>query len=169
MRKAGAESSIVAKMTNVPGTNRARWARRIRGGEMTCNQPSAPVTLAVCGDPISSRALVLLLQGLHYDARFLPLSSAGDPQLLDGVLVLLLTPTERLSNKYRETLFALLRDEVRAANIAILDLSGYSGETRGAQLVVPYRAVRWPWSTAELERQIEEALATSSGVDQGTR
>lgn len=127
------------------------------------------MTLAVCGDPVISRALVLLLRGLHYDARFLPLSSAaGDPEPLDGVLLLLLTPTERLSNRYRETLFTLLRDEVGAANIAILDLSGYSGETRGAQLVDPYRVVRWPWSTEELERRIEEALSASSGVDQGT-
>jgi hypothetical protein len=125
------------------------------------------VTLAVCGDPVISRALVLLLRGLHYNAKYLPLSSAGDPEPLEGVLLLLLTPTERLSNRYPETLFALLRDEVRAANIAILDLSGYSGEMRGARLVDPYRVVRWPWSTEELERRIEEALSASSGVDQG--
>jgi hypothetical protein len=136
---------------------------------MTCDQPSAPVTLAVCGDPIISRALVLLLQGLHYDVRYLPLSSAGDLEPLDGVLLLLLTPTERLSSRHRETLFTLLSDEVRATTIAILDLSGYSGEMGGAQLVDLYRVVRWPWMPEELERQIEETLSASPRMDPGIR
>jgi hypothetical protein len=37
-----------------------------------------PITLAVCGDSITCRALMLVLRGPDYDVRFLPAASLGE-------------------------------------------------------------------------------------------
>ena len=42
-------------------------------------QASAPLVVAICGDPVVGRALALLLQGSNYDTRFLTASSLGEP------------------------------------------------------------------------------------------
>ena len=126
---------------------------------MTCNQPSAPVTLAICGDPIVSRALALLLQGHHYDARFLPLSSAGDLEPLDGMQLVVLSPTPELSASRREILVASLADRASTAGIPILELVATSGQAQvnGVRNGL-WRSVPWPCGAEQLKRCIEEIM-----------
>src|SRR5918912_1220878 len=62
---------------------------------------SFQATLAVFGDPIVGRALVLLLRGYRYEARFMPASSSSSSiemsGLLEDILLVLVTPTRSLS------------------------------------------------------------------------
>ena len=128
---------------------------------MTCYLP-ASVGLAVWGDPVVSRALVLLLRGSGYDARFLNASFLGEPGLLEGIQLLLITPTPKLNTKRRKALLGALRDTPEAVRIAIVELVTTFGGTgeRGArerwESVVP-----WPCRTEELERRIEATLLAS--------
>ncbi len=120
------------------------------------------VFVAVSGDPVVGRALVLLLQGPRYDVRFVPASSLGEPGVLEGVGLVLLTPTWELNGEDRDALVAALKG---AAETPILELtSSFSEETRnGDARVGPEHAVPWPCSTEELERRIQAALLADPG------
>ena len=128
-------------------------------------------TLAVFGDPIVGRALVLLLRGYRYEARFLPASSSSSSiemsGLLEDILLVLVTPTRSLSAGQRENLLASLKKKAGTMHIPILELvePSSSGGTRdgeegwaGGELK---RAVPWPCGTEELVRRIEAALSTA--------
>jgi len=124
---------------------------------------AAPITLAVCGDPIVGRALVLLLRGSDYDAKFLPLSTLSEAGLLEDVQLLLLTPEPDAAR--REARRASL-DGAGAAEILTLELvvvaeDGQEGGTRAWS----ERAVLWPCSTDELKQQLETAIFEKSGAD----
>ena len=54
------------------------------------------MVVAICGEPVVGRTLALLLGGSNYDARFLTASSLGEPGSLEGVRLLVLTPTWEL-------------------------------------------------------------------------
>ena len=97
---------------------------------MTRSLASAPVTLGIFGDPVVGRALVLLLRGPRYEARFLPASSSGVPEALDDMQLVLLGPTPGLSAGRRETLVASLVDTAVVAGIPILELVVPSGRGR---------------------------------------
>ncbi len=121
--------------------------------------------MAVCGDPVVGRALVLLLQGPRYDVRFVPASSWGEPGALEGVELVLLAPTWELNGEGRDALLASLRGAPGAAKAPILELtSSFSEGTRvGDVRVGPEQTVPWPCSTEELERRIQAALFADPG------
>jgi hypothetical protein len=130
---------------------------------------STLTTLAVCGDPIVSRALVLLLRGLSYDTRFLPVSSLSEPEVLESVQLLLFAPTPELSTEHRNALLASLKDTPGAEEVPVLELVAASeevqeGEARkGSEYVLS-----WPCRAEELKRRIQAILPAHSGEDQVT-
>jgi hypothetical protein len=124
-------------------------------------QASAPMVVAICGDPVVGRALALLLRGSNYDARFLTASSLGEPGALEGVRLLVLTPTWELDADSRKALLASLRDASEAAEAPILELTSSPGGPRnGHAWLRPDHIVSWPCSPEELERRIQAALLT---------
>ena len=133
---------------------------------MTRSPASAPVTLGIFGDQVVGRALVLLLRGPRYDARFLPASSSGVPEALDDMQLVLLGPRPGLSAGRRETLVASLVDTAVVAGIPILELVVPSGRGREEErrVRVGRGEVSWPCSLGELERCIEGALGASHGT-----
>jgi hypothetical protein len=119
------------------------------------------MVVAICGDPVVGRTLALLLRSSHYDARFLTTSSLGERGSLEGVRLLLLTPTWELDADHREALVASLRDASDAARAPILELTSSFGETRnGHARFRPDHIVSWPCSTEKLERRVLAALLT---------
>src|SRR5215211_5666711 len=126
---------------------------------------SIPTTVAISGDKIVGQALALLLQNSHYDVTFLPVAALNESRQLDNVRLLLVTPTQKLSGGRREALLTLLKNTALAANMSILVLSSISGETQGSDWIDPECVVSWPCSTQELERRIEEILASQATAD----
>jgi hypothetical protein len=116
------------------------------------------VFVAVCGDPVVGRALVLLLQGPRYDVRFVPASSLGEPGALEGVGVVLLTPTWELNGEGRDALLTALKGAPGAAEAPILELTSSNGTRIGEVRVGPEHTVSWPCSTEEVERRIQASL-----------
>jgi hypothetical protein len=53
---------------------------------------SAPITLAICGDPVVGRALLVLLRSPRYEVRLLSVSSLSEPtawvKIIDPQMVL---------------------------------------------------------------------------------
>ena len=131
--------------------------------------PARTVFVAVCGDPVVGRALVLLLHGPRYDTRFVPASSLGEPGALEGVELVLLAPAWELSGEGRDALLASLKGASGAAEAPILELtSSFSGVTRiGEVQVGSEHTVPWPCSTEELERRIQAALVVDPGGSNG--
>ncbi len=148
--------------------NRTKKALRDREAEVTYCPGSTPIAVAVCGNPIVGRALVLLLQTYHYDVRFLPASSFREPGSLKGVRLLLLTPMPELSIERRDALVASLRDTLGAMKITILELVSPSGGTQGGARDESEHVVLWPCSPEELKGHIETALLAGPGEDQPT-
>ena len=138
-------------------------------------QVSAPIVVAVSGDPIVGRALALLLRSSLYDPRFLTTSSfLNEAGALEGIRLVLLTPRWELDAGRREDFLASLGtslgSEAGFAQVPILELTSSLGGARNgearngeARLGLEH-TVSWPCSTDELERRIEEALlATMAG------
>lgn len=120
---------------------------------------SAQATLAVCGDPVICRALVLLLRSPGYDVEYLPVPSLGEPGSLADVRVLLLA-LERDDRRRKATL-ELVSEVTVGTEVHVLELStafekrsGPRGEHVWADGKVP-----WPCSTEELKRYIADALS----------
>jgi hypothetical protein len=120
---------------------------------------SAPVSIAVCGESVVGRALVLLLKDSYYDVKFLPAASLREPGSLEGIRLLVLTPTPEWSSGNHEYLLTALEDDVVAADIPILELvtSPERRQDAGARVESRQR-VLWPCSTEELKRRIETIL-----------
>jgi hypothetical protein len=121
------------------------------------------IRVAVCGDPIVGRALVLLLQGPRYDVRFVPTSSLSELGALKGAQLVLLTPTWELNSESRDAFLATLRVEPGAADMPILKLSSSGGSRNGEARVGSEHIVPWPCSTEELERRIQAILFGTAG------
>jgi hypothetical protein len=125
---------------------------------------AVPVAIAISGDPVVGRALVLLLRGYYYDARFLPVSSLGEPGSLRGIQLLLITPMPELSTGRRQALSESLASQTRATKMPILKLVASAKEARGKEARAgPERLVSWPCRTEELKRRIEDALHVEYG------
>lgn len=125
------------------------------------------MALAICGDPVVSRLLVLLLEDSGYEVRFLPRLSLNEPGALEGVRLLLLTPTPELSSERRAALLASLKDIQEAAGLIVLELVTLSDERRREEARDDSRGeswhlVPWPCRLPELKRRIEAALLTNS-------
>jgi hypothetical protein len=119
-------------------------------------------TLAVWGNPIVGRALVLLLRGYGYDARFLPISSL--PESLGGVELLVIAPTRELSTERREAHLALLRGAPGGAKeVPILELVTLSEEPlKGGAQDKTWHTIPWPCKIEKLERRISALLSHAS-------
>jgi len=118
-------------------------------------------SVAVCGDLLGSRIIALLLRDHGYRARYLPSTSSLDETgVLEGVQLLLLTPTPKLSDERRKALLASLEDIREAAEITIMELVTPSAQEwrEEAEKDEAWHKVSWPCRFTELERRIEEAL-----------
>src|SRR5215207_7531962 len=80
------------------------------------------LTILVWGDAVIARALVLLLRGSGYDARYLSASSLSEPKVLEGVQILLLTPVPEPSSKQREAILTSLTNTPGATKIPVIEL-----------------------------------------------
>jgi len=87
--------------------------------------------VAVCGDPVVGRALVLLLQDPRYDVRFVPTSSLSALGSLKGAQLVLVTPTWELNGESRDAFLATLRRALGAAEPPILELTSSAGAQNG--------------------------------------
>jgi hypothetical protein len=146
----GRSSAIIGTEMRVP--------RRQPIEETLYPASATPMVVAVCGDPVVGRALVLLLQGPRYDVRFVPTPSLSDPGSLEGVQLVLLTLTWELNGEGRDALLASLKGAPGAVEAPILELTSSGGARNGEARVAPEHTVPWPCSTEELERRIQAAL-----------
>jgi hypothetical protein len=122
---------------------------------------STATVLGVCGDPVVSRALVLILRGFDYDARLVSISSLSDCESLEGIRLLLLTPMPELSSERCKTLIASLADtgDTRRLPLPTLELVGASVEAQGGGAVEGSEYfVPWPCRTKALARRIQSIL-----------
>jgi hypothetical protein len=163
MRKVSVGAILVADMTETPAADKAALGA---DEAKTAYSVSAPVSIAVLGDPIVGRALTLLLCGPRYDAKFVPTSSVGEPGPLDGAQLVLLAPTPGLSHRRRRALVMSIVSGSAAAGVPILELIGSPvGAQDGDAAVGSGRVVPWPCFLQELERHIEAALLADQGTD----
>jgi hypothetical protein len=124
------------------------------------------IALAVWGDPVIARALVLLLRSSAYKASFLSTSSLEKPGALEDVRLVLLAPAPGLSIQDRESQLASLRVMSRAAKIPVLELVETSKEKpEGPAREASWHILPWPCGIEELERQIEAVLCTDHKVE----
>jgi hypothetical protein len=115
--------------------------------------------LGVCGDPVVSRALVLILRGFDYDARLVSISSLSDCESLEGIRLLLLTPMPELSSERCKTLIASLADTGDTRMLPTVELVGGSVETQEGGAVEGFEYfVPWPCRTEDLAQRIESIL-----------
>ena len=126
---------------------------------------SDPVALTIWGDPIIGKAMVLLLSGDSYKARFLPASPPGGPISLKDSRLLVLTPTPRLSTEQRDTfLKSFLSNMSSNAKMPVLELTPISPSEpirKGRAPNESWHRVPWPCRINELEQCIEAALSAS--------
>jgi hypothetical protein len=127
--------------------------------------PASATTIgvAVTGDPVVGRALVLLLQDPRYDVRFVPTSSLSEPESLKDIQLVLLTPMWELNGEGHDALLASLRGAPGAADTPILELTSSGGARNGEARLGPEHTVPWPCSTEELERRIQATLFAAPG------
>ena len=122
---------------------------------------SGSVTLSVWGDPIVGQALVLLLRGSGYEAKFVPALPSSELPLLKDIHLLVLTPTPQLSAEERETLLASLlrRNTSGTTKLQVLELVVPSEETQeGRMRNATWHGVPWPCKLETLEQHIEATV-----------
>jgi hypothetical protein len=132
------------------------------GGEKDAPRQEGSIALIILGDPVVGRALMLLLRGSGYEAKFVPASSLLSQHLrLKGSDLFLLTPTPQLSVERREALVASLEEGTRALKLPVLELATpTSQETpKGGMEGEWWYCVPWPCSIEELERSIEAVMS----------
>jgi hypothetical protein len=117
-------------------------------------------TLGIYGEPITGRALTLLLRGSGYKVRFLLAQSLGEPEALKDVRLLLLAPTPQLSAEHRDALVASLKGASEAMNMPVLELvTPLEAGRREEVASESWHTVPWPCRSEELEWRIEAAWA----------
>jgi hypothetical protein len=122
---------------------------------------SGLVTLSVWGDPIVGQALVLLLRGSGYEAKFMPALPSSELPLLKDIHLLVLTPTPQLRAEERETLLASLlrRNTPGTTKLQVLELVVPSEETQeGHMRNATWHGVPWPCRLETLEQHIEAVV-----------
>ena len=93
------------------------------------------------------------------DVKFFPAASLREPGSLEGIRLLLLTPTQGWSTDYRESLLEALEDDAVAADLPILELVTSPGRTKDAgDRVESRQRVLWPCSTEGLKQRIATTL-----------
>src|SRR5919199_3718652 len=124
---------------------------------------SPSIALAISGDPVVGRALTLLLKGSGYDTKFVFTSSLKEACVLEGVRLLVLTPTPELSADQRAALLEFLKNVPGVCQTQILELVSFpsaqvqEGEARDKA----WHVVFWPCRFQELERRIERILSSA--------
>jgi hypothetical protein len=133
------------------------------GGEKDAARQEGSIALTILGDPIVGQALMLLLRGSGYEAKFVPASSLSQQLWLKGSDLLLLTPTPELSAEHREALVASLEEGTSSATMQVLELATpLSQETpKGGMEGERWHYVPWPCSIEELERWIEAVMSAA--------
>ena len=121
------------------------------------------MALAISGDPVVGRLLVLLLEDSGHKVGFLPRASLNEPGALEGVRLLILTPTPDLTDERRAALLASLMDTQEATGLTVMELVTLPEEMRREEPreELPddsWHRVPWPTGIAELKRRIEAAL-----------
>ena len=128
-------------------------------GAVSQTRGSGSIALTIWGDHLVGWALVLLLRGESYQAKFLPASSSSEPRSLEGTQLLVLTPTPQLSTKKREALLASLVEDIpRATKLAGLELVMVGQKVpEGRTQNDSWYRVPWPCGLEKLEQHIEAA------------
>ena len=152
------------RASSKPSSILARKEEGMEGyrGEKNAANLEGSIALTILGDPVVGRALMLLLRGSGYEAKYLPASSLLSQHLpLNGSDLLLLTPTPELSSERREALVALLRERTRTAKMQVLELATpLSQETpKGGMEGERWHYVSWPCRIEELEGSIESVMS----------
>ncbi len=103
------------------------------------------------GNPVVGQALKLLLGSVGCDARYLPRLGSDEPDVLEGVQLLLFAG--RVGAEQPEA-SAQLENAAVMAEIPILELVSSTEETQAGNK----RFVLWPCPIEELKRRIDAAL-----------
>ena len=127
---------------------------------VTAYEGSGPISVAISGDRVASRALVLLLGSSIYKARFLPGSALNEPEALKGVQLLLLVPAPELySERWKASVLAPLKDTLKGGELQVVELvMSSSGRQPTEEQDDSWHTVPWPCRIEELERRIEAIL-----------
>jgi hypothetical protein len=143
-----------------PSDERRRRLLEGYGGEKDAANLEGSIALTILGDPVVGRALMLLLRGSGYEAKFVPASPLLSQHLsLPGSDLLVLTPTPELSSEDREALVASLEERTSSLEMQVLELATPFQETpKGAMEGERWHYVPWPCNVEELERWIEAVL-----------
>ena len=119
---------------------------------------ATPKVVRIVGDdPLTSRILMLLLEGAGYEARALEAAAVfEDPSAsLAGVDLVLFMPL--LGDERKNELLDLMKGGSEIAAIPVLNLSTKLNAERMDSMLP------WPWSTEALVRAIEQAMLASGG------
>ncbi len=108
---------------------------------------------------VVGQALELLLRSADYNAKFLANPPLEEPELLDGVRLLIIAP--RLAAGRREAILAAVRSMRATMSIPVLELVDDPEAARGSS----NRIVPWPCRIQDFKRHIEAALCNDSGVN----
>jgi hypothetical protein len=151
-------TEVTSKPLSIP----ARKEEGLEGyvGEKNAAKLEGSIALTILGDPVVGRALMLLLRGSGYEAKFVPASPLLSQHLwLKGSDLVLLTPTPELSSEDREALVASIEERTSSLEMQVLELATPFQETpKGAMEGERWHYVPWPCNVEELERWIEAVL-----------
>jgi hypothetical protein len=112
------------------------------------------------GDLLVGRSLVVALQGVGYDARYLNGTFSDEPaELPEMVELVILAP--RMNTERRKTFLSNMRKSA-IAELPVLELATVLDEVRTEQEGVGL--VAWPCSTEELVRRIEAELLEAEPI-----
>jgi hypothetical protein len=139
-----------------------RGGRPLEGRHVTVSHPrSGSSALAIWGDPIVGKALVLLLRGSGYKAKFVPALPSSKPPSLKDTQLLVLTPTPQLSAEERTSLLtALLGDAAGATKLSVLELVTPSQKTPEELMrSESWYSLTWPCGLEELAQRVEGILS----------
>ena len=141
----------------------------VRGIETDPHPDSGPVVLAICGDPVVGRALVLLLRNSSYDVRYLAAPFLRRSGALENIRLLLLTPV--LDSRCQKALSEALENNPDGTRKlwTLKPVASTGGEQERGAPREPEHTIPWPCTTEELKQRIEAILFVDRGVGQAPR